>query len=185
MVKVFRVFGVVTVLALALAFATPAVAGSDVPVKGTVMGEHVRVLDDPVCEGYAWSFSSDGVGQMSHLGRVEYELDQCTIPVGDDLESVGAMTFTAANGDELYITHAMTSRLVFGPEPGPPLGFEMEGEWEADGGTGRFLNATGDGFFNGIGDLLDGVDDLGLPDGLLQLNFKGDISYDASDRSGK
>lgn len=185
MMRFFRVFGVVTAFALALTLATPAVAGSQVPVKGTVTGLHDRVLDDPECPGYAWSFSSDGVGQMSHLGRVDYELIQCTIPVGDDLESVGTMTFTAANGDVLSVTHTMTSRLVFGPTPGPPIGFEMDGEWEADGGTGRFLNATGDGLFEGLGDIPDGLTDLGLSDGLLQLDFNGDIAYDASNRSRK
>ena len=183
MMRVFRFFGVVTVLALALA--TPAVAGSDVPVKGTVIGDHGRVVGDPACPGYAWSFSSDGVGKMSHLGRIDYDLDQCTNPVDDVFESVGNVTFIAANGDELRITHTMTSRLVFGPEPGPPIGFEMEGDWEADGGTGRFLEATGSGSLEGVADLPDGVDGLGLPDGLLRLDFRGDLAYDASNRSGK
>lgn len=181
--RFFRIFVVMTVLLVA--FAAPAVAGKDVPIRGTVMGEHGRVLEDPACPGYAWSFSSEGVGQMSHLGRVDYELTQCTKPVGEVLESVGTVTLFAANGDELFITHTMTSLLVFGPDPGPPLGFMMEGEWEAVGGTGRFLNATGDGSFEGVGDILDGVPNLGVPDGLLQLEFKGEIAYDASDRSRK
>ncbi len=183
-VGVFRISVVVAVLLVA--FATPAAAGPDVPIKGTVMGEHERVLDDPACPGFAWRFFSDGVGLMSHLGRAEYDLTQCTNPVNESsFESVGTVTFTAANGDTLLITHGMSSRFVFGPDPGPPLGFTMEGEWEAVGGTGRFRNATGNGSFEGVGDIADEVADLGLPDGLLQLNFKGKIAYDASDRSRK
>jgi hypothetical protein len=151
------------------------------------MGEHERVLDDPACPGHAWSFSSEGVGQMSHLGRVDYELWQCTNLVNESsFESVGTVTFTAANGDELHIAHTMDSWLVFGPHPGPPLGFMMEGEWEAVGGTGRFLHAMGDGnTFEGVGDIADGAADLGLPDGLLQIDFTGRIAYDSLDRSGK
>ncbi len=69
MMRVFRIFVVMTVLLVA--FAAPA-AANEVPIEGTVTGEHVRVEGDPACAGYAWSFSSDGVGQMSDLHTVEY-----------------------------------------------------------------------------------------------------------------
>ncbi|NNG15946.1 MAG: hypothetical protein HKM89_05635, partial [Gemmatimonadales bacterium] len=155
MVKVIRVFVVMTLL---LVFAAPASAkgpNHQVPIKGTVMGEHVRVMFDEACSpppgAVWWSFSSDGEGQMSHLGRVEYSLTQCTSPSEDGtlFESVGTVTFTAANNDKLFIEHNMTSWWA----PDPPPGFIMEGNWWAVGGTGRFATATGHGTLNGVGDI--------------------------------
>lgn len=190
MVRVFRIFVVMTLLLVA--FATPATAAREVPIKGTVMGTHERVMFDPACapaepgpDDVWWSFHSPalsetapGIGIMSHLGRVEYELTQCTMPVGEALVSEGTVKFIAANGDELHITHTMTSFLAFDPDIlGPPVGFVMEGEWTADGGTGRFTNSMGGGTLSGLGDIEDGMDSLGLPDGLLQVDFKGKIAY--------
>ncbi len=173
MMRVFRIFVVMAVLLVV--FAAPAVA-RDVPITGTVTGEHVRVEGDPACAGHAWSFSSDGVGQMADLGSVEYSLFQCTTPGPEGIASVGTIEFTAANGDELYLEHTMVSDLAFAG-PGPPVGFVMEGEWEAVGGTGRFVNVEGEGTVEGTGDIPDGVGNLGLADGLMQLEFEGEITY--------
>ncbi len=171
-----RIFRVLVAMSLLLVvFATPA-AARDVPIEGTVQGEHVRVEGDPACAGHAWSFSSDGVGQMSDLGSVEYSLFQCTTPGPEGIASVGTIEFTAVNGDELYFEHTMLSELAFAG-PGPPVGFVMEGEWEAVGGTGRFANVEGEGTLEGVGDIPDGVGNLGLVDGLMQLDFEGEITY--------
>lgn len=189
MVRVFRIFVVMTLLLAA--FATPAMAAAQKgPIKGTVMGEHGPpdfTDEDCIEAGYVWRFSSAGeagVGQMSHLGRVaEYGLTQCTVPGPDGTESVGTVTFTAANGDELWIEHTMLSQLIDEMPNGPPDGFTFVGTWEAVGGTGRFTHATGSGTLDGAGDILDGVAFFdGIPDGLLQLNLTGTIAYD---RSGK
>ena len=74
MVKVFRVFVVMTLLLVA--FATPAVAADEVPIKGTVVGEHGPPdFTAPDCPAWAeWRYSSSGEGRMSHLGWVEYHL---------------------------------------------------------------------------------------------------------------
>ena len=120
---------------------------------------------------------------MSHLGRVaEYSLTQCTRPMPEPderTESVGTVTFTAANGDELWIEHTMLGQLV-GPLEHPD-GFLFEGEWTAVGGTGRFTNATGSGDLHGAGNIY-GVVDPDVPEGLMQINIEGKIAYD---RSGK
>ena len=171
--RVFRMFVVMSVLLVV--FATPATA-REVTIEGTVMGEHVRVEGDPACAGYAWSFSSEGDGQMSDLHSVEYSLMQCTSPGPDGIASVGSIEFTAANGDELYLEHTMLSQLEFAG-PGPPVGFAMEGEWEAVGGTGRFANVEGEGTLEGVGDIPDGVGNLGVDDGLMKLEFEGKITY--------
>ena len=124
---------------------------------------------------------------MSHLGKVHYSLTQCTaptVPDGPVNRSAGTITLVAANGDELHLEHTMLSVLVFG-EPGPPLGFTFDGRWEAVGGTGRFAQAEGSGTLGGVGDIPDGKETLGFPDGLMKTNFKGRIDYDASDRSIK
>lgn len=188
MVRIFRIFVVMTLLLVA--FAIPAAAAHEGPIKGTVMGEHWEpdfTDKDCIAAGYLWRFSSageGGVGQMSHLGRVaEYSLTQCSVPGPLGIESVGTVTFTAANGDELWIEHTMLSQII-GEFPGGELhGFTFVGTWEADGGTGRFAHATGSGTLDGAGDVGDGVAYFdGIPDGLLQLNLTGSIAYD---RSGK
>ncbi|MDJ0664256.1 MAG: hypothetical protein QNJ75_06825 [Acidimicrobiia bacterium] len=173
MMRIIRIFVVLSVLLVV--FATPA-AARDVPLEGTVMGEHVRVEGDPACAGYAWSFSSEGTGQMTDLGAVEYSLMQCTSPGPGGIASVGTMSFIAANGDELYFEHTMVSELQFAG-PGPPVGFAMGGEWEAVGGTGRFANVEGEGTLEGVGDIPDGAGNLGVDDGLMKLEFEGKITY--------
>ena len=183
-VRILRIFVVMTLLLVP--FATPAVAAHEGPIKGTVIGEHGPpdfTDEDCIAAGYLWRFSSageGGVGRMSHLGRVaEYSLTQCTKPGPDGTESVGTVTFTAANGDELWIEQTMLGQLV-GPLEHPE-GFLFEGEWTAVGGTGRFTNATGSGDLHGAGNVY-GVVDPDVPEGLMQLNIEGKIAYD---RSGK
>jgi hypothetical protein len=122
---------------------------------------------------------------MSHLGSIDYFLAQCTYvpPAGPPISS-GTVTFTAANGDTLVVAQNMQSELIGGM---PPAAFTVEGGWDVvAGGSGRFVNATGFGTLDGIGDIPNGVpyfDDL--PEGLAQFNFQGEIAYAASDRSNK
>lgn len=184
MIRIVRIFIVMTVLVTA--FATPAAAGREVPIRGTVLGQHGPpdfADEDCIAAGYAWRFPSQGEGRISHLGRVDYELTQCTVPGSEGFESVGTVTLTAANGDMLYLAHTMLSQLVGDFDPDPD-GFVLEGTWEAVGGTGRFLHATGHGTLDGFGDIPDGEANFDIPDGLAQFNFMGKIAYDASDRSG-
>ncbi len=71
--------------------------GSEGPIEGTVMGEHGPPdFTAPGCPEWAeWRYSSAGAGQMSHLGRVEYSLTQCTVS-GAVSTSEGTITFVAA-----------------------------------------------------------------------------------------
>jgi hypothetical protein len=181
--KVFRNVMILTVLLLA--FPMSVAAAPDTPIRGTVTGEHGPPdFEKPDCPTDAlWRYSSNGVGQMSHLGRVEYTLTQCTTPGPKGFESEGTIKLVAANGDELYLEHTMLSELMFGDSGPDPLGFTSVGEWEAVGGTGRFAHATGRGMLDGLADIPDGDELFGIPDGLWQLNFKGGIAYGASDRS--
>lgn len=178
MVKIIRIFVVMTLLLVTMA-APASAKGPDhhVPIKGTVLGEHGPPdVDAPGCPDWAeWRYSSAGEGRVSHLGRVEYSLTQCTVPGPDGVTSEGTITFVAANGDELLIAHTMLSQMV--QEPGaPPDGFVFEGEWTAVGGTGRFANATGSGDLYGAGNIY-GVVDPGIPEGLMEINLEGKIAY--------
>jgi hypothetical protein len=111
------------------------------------------------CTGYDWHFSASGIGNLSHLGKVEFDLAHCTTSVSPLLAewNGGSITFTVANGDTLVVAESGDSDLQFVGE-GPPIGFTYVGVWEVIDGTGRFLNA-------------------------LVLDVTGVISYDASDQA--
>lgn len=188
MVRILRIFVVMTLLVVVLA--PPATAAHEGPIRGSVMGEHTAPdFTDPDCiaAGYVWRFTSSGegkAGQMSHLGRIAaYDLTHCTAPGPDGIRSVGRITFTAANGDELIVEHTMLSEVIGDFPSGPVYGFTFVGTWKAVGGTGRFIHATGAGTLDGAGDIPDGMTVFdGIPDGLMLTNLTGTIAYD---RSGK
>jgi hypothetical protein len=176
MVKIVRIFVVMTLLLVT--FATPALAkGPDhhVPIKGIVLGEHGPPdFTAPDCPEWAhWRYSSAGEGHMSHLGKVEYSLTQCTMP-GPLTTSEGTITLVAANGDELWLEHTMLGQMVGTMDE--PEGFLFEGEWAAVGGTGRFTHASGSGDLHGTGNIY-GIVDPDVPPWLMQTNFEGDITY--------
>jgi hypothetical protein len=178
-----RIAALLTVLVVVLAGVSPAFGKghepTEVPFKGTIIGEWGRILDGepelPVeCGGYDWYFFAEGTGKLTHLGKVEFFLEHCTDEISDELSEWegGTITFTAANGDTLVIEETGEGVLEFEGE-GPPIGFSYVGEWEVlEGeGTGRFLNASGSGEMEGYGDI----------PGPLVLDFTGTIAYDASD----
>lgn len=177
----------VTVLSLVLI--SPVLAAKpnhEVPIKGTVTGLHGIDESAPGCDqGALWRFESSGTGTMSHLGRVDYELTQCTFfdrSTGGFVFRDGTITFTAANNDVLVIAQVGTSEGIVSGED--LIGFTGEGTWGVtQGGTGRFASATGSGTMDIVGDIPGGDALFGLPDGYARFNFAGYIAYDASDRS--
>jgi hypothetical protein len=180
--RISRILALVTVL---LVFAIPAWAGDEVPIKGTVTGGHGPVAPAG-CDGDAlWRFESSGKGQMSHLGRVDYQLTHCTyfVPMSGIVFRDGTITFTAANGDTLVIAQTGTAGVV--GDPAAPDGWTMDGEWTVVDGTGRFAHATGTGSIVGFGDVPGGDTVFGLRDGMAKFNLAGDIAYAASDRSDR
>ncbi len=98
-------------------------------------------------------------GQLSHLGRSNLDLIQCSryveFPVAG--ESKGTTTFTAANGDMLVLAHDLTFDVFISvvlPDGTPvPDGFEGIGTWTVLEGSGRFANATGSGTITVVGDI--------------------------------
>lgn len=184
MMRSTRVVALLTVLVMALAGAAPAsgarTESHDVPFMGTVVGaEQGRIFPGEPgfpeeCEGYTWYFFASGIGKVTHLGKVAFELEHCTTEISREFTEWegGTITFTAANGDTLTLTESGESELLF-PNGGPPTGFTYVGAWEVVDGTGRFESAAGSGGFDGFGDI----------PGDLVIDFTGMISYDASDRS--
>lgn len=180
MVRIFRIFVAMTLLVMA--FATPAAgAAGEVPIEGTVTGAHGPLdFSAPGCPpGSEWRFPSEGSGQLSPLGEVEYSLTQCSRSGTEpgSVLSVGTITFTFANGDTLVIAQEMRSQLIGEFDPDPD-GFTLEGTWTVVEGTGRFADAMGSGFMDGVGDIPGGEALFGIPDGLAEFNFMGTLTIE-------
>ena len=79
MMRVIRVIVAVAMLVLAVP-APAATAVGELPVTGTVMGQHGPPdFEATGCpEGSAWRFPSAGTGELAPFGAVEYVLTQCS-----------------------------------------------------------------------------------------------------------
>jgi len=194
MKRLSRIIGVASLVLMATAGPALATHGrSDhmVPFQGSVLalegGQIFPTPEAPLdCPGWAeWQFFNRGMGQMSHLGRAELDLIQCSRYVAFPFfgESVGTTSFTAANGDVLVLAHELEFE-VFSTVFPVPDGFEGQGTWTVVDGTGRFANATGSGSMIVIGDVpTDDTPMFDLPPGGTLWTFAGMIAYDASSRS--
>lgn len=194
-----KLSSIIAVATLALmTIASPALASrghSDhtVPFKGSVLaldnGQIFPPFGEPGCPEWAeWQFFSRGTGQVSHLGRSDLDLIQCSRFVdeaGDYGYSEGTASFTAANGDMLVLTYDLEWKSYYN-DSGVPDGFDGAGTWSVleDDGSGRFADATGSGMIEVAGDIpFDDTPMFGLPPGGTLWTFKGMIAYDASSRS--
>lgn len=197
MTKTFRVIALallMVMLGTSTAAASRGQPDHTVPIRGSVVG-----LDPgpdfgntgcpaPPPGAVPWRFESSGTGNLAHLGKVDFVLANCTtwypplppeseLPEGDfRLEIDGMMTFIAANGDELVITHTAEGFFF----PGSATATWTITEWVVADGDGRFEGATGSGVGNA-------VTNIPPPDteimGYTEINLSGEIAYDASNRS--
>lgn len=191
MKRLSRIIGVATLMLMATAGPAMASRGQPdhaVPIKGSVLALDNGQAGPVDCPEWAdWRFDSSGTGQLSHLGRVDLDLTQCSRYVNPPFfgESVGATTFTAANGDMLVLAHELEFDVYLNDIPAPD-GFAGEGTWTVVDGSGRFANATGSGSITTLGDVpTDDTPMFDLPAGATLWTFTGEIVYDASNRSGK
>jgi hypothetical protein len=140
-----------------------------VPLKGSFNGSSTLALGRcPVLTNVI-----SGTGQLTHLGRFTTAQSHCVDLTGADplAFTQGIFTFTAANGDTIFGTYS--GRLV--PTATPGL-FEVDGMFTIEGGTGRFVNASGGGEAGGEVNLADPT----LPATVI---FDGRISTVGSTRS--
>jgi hypothetical protein len=179
-----RWFSLGLAVLLAVAIASPvALAGpTNVPLKASLAAQETLIPGaflppDDVCFGSFAKGTTTVIGKASHLGRVSGGATDCiNVLVPDNPPSFaftnGALTLTAADGEQLNVTYHGTFTPV-GIDPSDPqtVIYAITGTFEVKGGTGRFANATGQG-------VLDGLEKIGvLPPFPAQLELTGTISY--------
>ena len=130
------------VLTLVLAASAPPLASADspvVPFKGTYHGVPVAKFD-PTCFCVRQTFEFDG--QATHLGESHFSATG-TVYQGPPMWQFGEGTFIADNGDKLYWKFDGTGEFL----PGGLVDFW--GDYWITGGTGRFVDVTGEGTYSG------------------------------------
>ena len=115
------------------------------PFHGVTTGQLVGMEIAPPgrCPAYLpLLFTYQGAGNATHFGRFTVEGTECAFfdPSDPSTAASGASewTFTAANGDELYVSYDETTGMS---EPPPSPWLLWSAEIYATGGTGRFENA--------------------------------------------
>jgi hypothetical protein len=161
-----RFFAAVTaVLVLLLAGANPALAGpggSDRPFHATGSGQVTFDSDNPrECPGSYLGPVTEvitGAGLASHLGRYSLSASHCPTPTQS---TVGRMTLTAANGDQIRGTYTNDLALQGGT-------VVVTGWYIVQGGTGRFRQASGRLWQHHV---------VRLDNLQVQFSFSGRLSY--------
>jgi hypothetical protein len=126
-------------------FASPALAGQQIPFKGSL-----AAVETDVVQGGSLIVDGSAVGKATELGQFAM-----TYHVRVDLGtggSVGTASFVAANGDSFSTT-------IIGqgtPTPDPTIAMIEEVE-TITGGTGRFASATGSFTLHRVVSLVTGV----------------------------
>lgn len=133
----------VLVAVAALAMPVGALAGAQVPLKGSDRGSFTLTADG--CGPGVFAVVVDDAGTATHLGAYAYHSSECFN--GATGAFSGVFTMTAANGDTLSGTYAGTVVSVVGD-----LGF-YEQDNTITGGTGRFAGASGAFHLSGIANL--------------------------------
>jgi hypothetical protein len=119
--------GLLLVAVAALALPLQALAGAEVPYKGSDSGHWTL---DGTCAAGVVPVDINGTGTATHIGRYAYHADECFDPTTSTV--TGAFTLTAANGDA-----------IFGTYSGPCSADTCTESAMVDGGTGRFAEAEG------------------------------------------
>lgn len=170
-------------VALLLLAALPSSASdhgdTELPFTAVLSGSDVTFNTDSAeidarCDSeFAFSVTTfRGSGQATHLGRVGFVAEHCSLDFGQGPGPYeqGQLTLYAANGDQLKATY---TNGVSDPTNFPVIAFRDDFSF-VDGGTGRFTFASGGGVETGLFHFF--TDEF-----TVQMN--GTITYDASSRS--
>jgi hypothetical protein len=111
-----------------------------------------------------------GLGNATHLGKTNLWVGQTWGGVFPNLEGEAEVTFTAANGDNLYadLYAYNTIELVEVNGEWVPVFASITGAGTFTGGTGRFLNASGSYSMTG---------DFDFATGESNASYIGEIMY--------
>lgn len=113
-----------------------------------------------------------GGGQATHLGEYTVERQHCFNPASATFEE-GTFKQTAANGDQVWGTYeGFTEQVLEFADDGSPAVIVINAPWQITGGTGRFVNADGEGSTRGVFNLVSHEGDF---------EMEGWMSYSASD----
>jgi hypothetical protein len=128
-IRYLRFVGLLAVFA-ALASGTVSAVAAETPFKATVHAVETGQVAFPTI-----LLDREGTGTATYLGRyTEHVVMQINIPT---LSSMGAATFSAANGDTL------TASVVGQATRTGPTALSILEIYTITGGTGRFADATG------------------------------------------
>ena len=192
--RVPRAGAVLAALALVLGAVSPALATTGQPLRTVPIAGHIEDVawqsQVPAGFPYArdtfggrcssaanWVLSYEGTGTVSHLGSVVERGSHCTrIDFATLTGDVGEAQWflQAANGDVLELSFSGTFAIDLAK--GEVVGLL---DWWAVGGTGRFTHATGGGDARVTAPLVP----IGTPSPEV-IDFRGAITYAASDRAG-
>jgi hypothetical protein len=109
--------------------------------------------------------TGSGAGSATHLGGFTIAVNEMldvTSPSGEVVLQ-GRAIVVAANGDELHWTYSGT-----GTPPSETGDVLITGTFTITGGSGRFTDATGQGSFEGVGNVVTGR---------ASFSYTGTISY--------
>jgi hypothetical protein len=134
-------------LVLAMVLVLVVAGSASVAAKGATVPFRSTLATTPVVNGGGsgyFTLAIPGEGRSTHLGRTTWYAD-CTVylPAPDPpLVQICTMTFYAANGDELYGETDGYAQLS-------GMDATFWGDFTITGGTGRFVNYTGSGTYEG------------------------------------
>ena len=148
-----RVLLVVVVLVVVMASIGSMVAARNavVPFRATYKTYPTQVSEQG---DVPMIFEIPAEGKATHLGKSTWYADMWVDPRPYPWTQGGVMTFTAANGDQLFGTYDGFAK------PGGP-GIEFWGVFEISEGTGRFEGATATGDYRG---------ECGVGEGILHFD---------------
>src|SRR5437762_1748908 len=122
--------GLVAAFTVSLAIIAASAVAAETPFKGTVNAVETGQVVFPTR-----FLDREGTGNATYLGKyTEHVVMQINIPT---LSSMGAATFTAANGDTL------SASVVGQATRMGPTALSIVEDYTITGGTGRFAGATG------------------------------------------